>query len=87
MSVQVYSGMHPRSSKAVPGMSLHWPQVFGEVTKGMDVVKSVESYGSQSGARYVGMQHDLMLSLLLYNSTLRQQEAPRSSACCSCTPA
>lgn len=49
---------------AVPGMSLHWPQVFGEVTKGMDVVKTVESYGSQSGARFEGVQHDLVSSLI-----------------------
>ena len=36
--------------RQVLSVSLPWRQVFGEVTKGMDVVKTVETYGSQSGA-------------------------------------
>ena len=38
----------------VLSMRRRWPQVFGEVTKGMDVVKTVEGYGSQSGAHLRG---------------------------------
>ena len=74
MSLQVCSDMHWSSSSAWHE-SLRWPQVFGEVTKGLDVVKTVESYGSQSGAHCGRAEPSPVALSLIYTSLLNHDES------------